>query len=102
MTDFAHLHLHTTYSFLDGMVRPRELGKRCAELGMSSCAVTDHRHMGSALSVYANLKSAGVKPILGMELDVKPTHGGKGVHHLIVLARTNEGYNNLRARTIRW
>ena len=51
MTDFAHLHLHTTYSFLDGMVRPRELGKRCAELGMSSCAVTDHRHMGSALGV---------------------------------------------------
>lgn len=95
MSDFSHLHLHTTYSFLDGMVRTKELGKRCAELGMSSCAVTDHRHMGSALSVYASLKDAGVKPILGMEIDTK-SHG-----HLVVLARNGEGYDNLREMATR-
>lgn len=90
MSDFSHLHLHTTYSFLDGMVRPRELATRCQDLGLSSCAVTDHCHMGSALSVYANLREAGVKPILGMEADTKR------FGHLIVLARNNDGYDNLR------
>ena len=89
MTDFAHLHLHTTYSFLDGFVRPKGLGKVCRERGITACAVTDHGHMGGALRVYTDLKKAGVKPILGMEAWV-------GSGHLVLLARDSVGYDNLR------
>jgi len=90
MTDFTHLHVHTQYSFLDGMCEPRALARRCVELGMSACAVTDHRHMGAALAFYQAMRGAGVKPILGMEA-VTADFG-----HLVILARDGRGYGNLR------
>jgi DNA polymerase-3 subunit alpha len=90
MTDFAHLHLHTTYSFLDGACPPKALAKRAAELKMQACAVTDHRHLGGAIESYKALRAAEVKPILGMEANTAD-HG-----HLIILARNMQGYDNLR------
>jgi len=90
MSDLVHLHVHTVYSFLDGLVRPKELAARCRELKMGACAVTDHGHMGGSLRAYKELKKAGVKPIMGME-----AHVGSG--HLVLLVRNREGYDNLRA-----
>jgi len=88
MDDFVHLHVHTVYSFLDGLTKPRDLAQACKDMGMKACAVTDHNHMGGSLRAYREMKKAGVKPILGMEITI-----GKG--HLILLAENKVGYRRL-------
>jgi len=98
--DFTHLHLHTQYSFLDGAIRIKDLVKRVSELGMKQVAVTDHGNLFGALDFYMQAKSAGIRPILGMEAYVT----GKAKHtdkirenfHLVLLAENNIGYDNLR------
>src|SRR5437764_11630459 len=104
---FAHLHLHTEYSLLDGASRPEELAKRVAKLGMAACAITDHGNMFGAVEFYNAMKKEHVKPIIGCEMYV--AYGSRkdkaGVedgqadaganNHLIVLAQNNEGYKNL-------
>src|SRR5437763_537063 len=104
---FAHLHLHTEYSLLDGASRPDELAKRVAKLGMPACAITDHGNMFGAVEFYNAMKKEKVKPIIGCEMYV--AYGSRfdkaGVedgqadaganNHLIVLASNDEGYKNL-------
>jgi DNA polymerase III subunit alpha len=101
--DFAHLHLHTQYSFLDGAIRMKDLVKRVSELKMSSVAVTDHGNMYGAVDFYEKALDAGVKPILGMEAyvtsvvgETKHTDKVKENFHLVLLAENNTGYDNLR------
>ena len=76
---FAHLHLHTEYSLLDGGNRVDKLVKRVAELGMTSVGVTDHGNMFGAVALYLACKDKGIKPILqqkghslGMRIDNWP------------------------------
>ena len=99
-SDFAHLHLHTQYSFLDGAIRIKDLIKRTAELGMSSVAVTDHGNMFGAVDFYQQAKAGGIKPIIGMEAYITATcdhtHKIRQNHHLILLAENNQGYQNLK------
>ena len=102
-SDFAHLHLHTQYSFLDGAIRVKDLVKRVGQLGMQSVAVTDHGNMYGALDFYQQAKSAGLKPILGMEAyvtgvtgNVKHTDKERENFHLVLLAENNTGYDNLK------
>ena len=64
---FAHLHLHTEYSLLDGGNTIDRLLKRVKELGMTSVAVTDHGNLFGAMEFYWKAKAAGIKPILGIE-----------------------------------
>src|SRR5438309_4897142 len=104
---FAHLHLHTEYSLLDGASRPEELAKRVAKLGMPACAITDHGNMFGAVEFYNAMKKEQVKPIIGCEMYV--AYGSRfdkaGVedgqadaganNHLIVLASNDQGYRNL-------
>lgn len=96
---FTHLHLHTSYSLLDGAVRIRELIPAAKELGMDSLAITDHGNMYGAVDFYQQARKAGVKPIIGCEAYVAPGFRGdrtkRGAYHLILLARNNEGYKNL-------
>jgi DNA polymerase-3 subunit alpha len=103
MTDFAHLHLHTQYSFLDGAIRMKDLIKKTTELGMNSVAVTDHGNMFGALDFYQQAKEAEVKPILGMEAYVTGVTGTtthkdhvRENFHLVLLAENNTGYANLK------
>jgi DNA polymerase-3 subunit alpha len=56
---FAHLHLHTEFSLLDGASRPEELAKRVAKLGMPACAITDHGNMFGAVEFYNAMKPGG-------------------------------------------
>src|SRR6476619_3213230 len=98
---FTHLHLHTLYSLLDGAIRMKDLIKTVKEKGMSSVAVTDHGNMFGAIDFYKKAKEAGIKPILGMEAyvvfsfnDTASTE--KIANHLILVAKNNEGYANLR------
>ncbi len=98
---FTHLHLHTLYSLLDGAIRIKDLVKTVREKGMSSVAVTDHGNMFGAIDFYRRAKEAGLKPILGSETYVAGAKGRtdrteKVSHHLILLAKNEEGYSNLR------
>ena len=69
---FAHLHVHTEYSLLDGSSKIRELTARAKELGMDSLAITDHGVIYCVIDFYKAAKEAGIKPILGCEVYVAP------------------------------
>jgi DNA polymerase-3 subunit alpha len=98
---FTHLHLHTLYSLLDGAIRMKDLIKAVKEKGMSSVAVTDHGNVFGAIDFFKKAKDAGIKPILGTEAYVAGPKGradrtDKVSNHLILLAKNDEGYANLR------
>jgi DNA polymerase-3 subunit alpha len=98
---FTHLHLHTLYSLLDGAIRMKDLIKTVKDKGMTSVAVTDHGNMFGAIDFYKKAKESGVKPILGLEAYVAGPKGReekteKVANHLILLAKNEEGYSNLR------
>ena len=98
---FTHLHLHTLYSLLDGAIRMKDLIKAVKEKGMRSVAVTDHGNMFGAIDFYKKAKEAGIQPILGTEAYIAGLKGRadrteKVSNHLILLAKDDEGYANLR------
>ncbi|MBR4758548.1 MAG: DNA polymerase III subunit alpha [Lachnospiraceae bacterium] len=99
---FTHLHVHTEYSLLDGSNKIKECVARVKELGMDSCAITDHGVMFGVIDFYRAAQAAGIKPILGCEVYVAPNSrfdkepgGDERYHHLVLLAENNEGYANL-------
>ncbi len=100
---FVHLHLHTEFSLLDGMIRTKDLAKRAAELGMPAVAMTDHGNLYGAIEFYQSCLKQGVKPILGCEIYLAPfameekkeVAGRKRATHMTLLAETNEGWHNL-------
>ena len=101
--EFVHLHVHSQYSFLDGAIRVKDLVKRSAAQGVKAVALTDHGNMFGAFSFYKACKDAGLKAILGCELNLAPgeqkdarknPNSGQG-KHLLVLARNEQGYRNL-------
>ena len=69
---FVHLHLHTEYSLLDGACAIKRLMPRLKELGMDSCAVTDHGSLFGAVEFYNAATKNGIKPIIGCEVYVAP------------------------------
>lgn len=69
---FAHLHVHTEYSLLDGSNKIKEYVARVKELGMNSAAITDHGVMYGVIDFYRAAREAGIKPILGCEVYVAP------------------------------
>ena len=69
---FAHLHVHTEYSLLDGSNKIKECVARVKELGMDSVAITDHGCMFGVIDFYKAAKAVGVKPVPGCEVYVAP------------------------------
>jgi len=99
---FAHLHVHTEYSLLDGASRIKELVRRTKELGMDAVAMTDHGVMYGAVRFYKEAKAQGVHPIIGCEVYLAPGMrqertevDGTRYYHLILLAENETGYRNL-------
>ncbi|MDH4120157.1 MAG: DNA polymerase III subunit alpha [Deltaproteobacteria bacterium] len=100
---FAHLHLHTQYSILDGAIRIKELPGALAKAGYQACAITDHGNLFGAVEFHHALKKKGIQPILGMEAYVAVDHRanrrydrpGPNAHHLVLLCKTQQGYKNL-------
>ena len=99
---FTHLHLHTEYSLLDGMSRISELPAYVKELGMDSCAITDHGAMFGVVDFYKSCKKAGIKPVIGCEVYTaartlydKDPDRDRNSGHLILLAENQQGYSNL-------
>src|SRR5262249_61637988 len=103
--DFVHLHLHTDYSLLYGAIQIKQLAKRAQELNVRAVAVTDHGNMYGGISFYNQIKATGIKPILGLEAYIaKGRHtdrgedgSGRGMNHMILLAKNLQGQRN-RAR----
>jgi DNA polymerase-3 subunit alpha len=120
--DFAHLHVHTEYSMLDGASLLDGLFTRVKDLGMSSIAMTDHGNLHGAYDFYSKAKKYDVKPIIGIEAYITPgTHrgerkrvrwgqangpeaaeeggndvaGGGAYTHMTMWAETTEGMHNL-------
>ena len=99
---FAHLHLHTEYSLLDGACRIEQAVKQAKDLGQTAVAITDHGVMYGVVDFYKAAKKEGIKPIIGCECYVASRSRLNKVHgldseryHLILLCKNNEGYQNL-------
>jgi len=100
--DFAHLHVHSEYSLLDGANRIPALVDACVKDGQRALALTDHGNMFGAIELYKTCRAADVKPILGCEVYIaqrsrKLPHNrdDNPYSHLTLLARDLDGYRNL-------
>lgn len=86
---------------MDGLSKPEQIAKRCADIGSSACAITDHGSISGAVSFYQAMKKQGIKPILGCELYIckdKSTNQHKDngqLSHMLVLAKNIQGWKNL-------
>ncbi len=99
---FAHLHVHSEYSLLDGACRIEPMLDKIKSMGQSSVAITDHGVMYGAIKFYKAAKERGINPIIGCEVYVAPRSRFDKVHgidserfHLILLCENNTGYSNL-------
>ena len=99
---FAHLHVHTEYSLLDGACRIKELAKCVHAMGQEAVAITDHGVMYGVIDFYRACLDEGIKPIIGCEVYVAPRTRFDKVHeldgearHLVLLCENETGYRNL-------
>jgi len=95
--EFTNLHVHTTYSFLDGYGTPKQYAERLKELGQDKIGLTDHGSTWAHIPFYFQLKEKGIKAILGCEFyyDIDVEEKNKQRYHLTVIAKNNEGLHNL-------
>ena len=99
---FAHLHVHTEYSLLDGACRIRDLPKLVREMGQTACAITDHGAMYGAIDFYRACKAEGIHPVIGCEVYVarrtrfdKQHEFDAESRHMVLLCKNETGYRNL-------
>lgn len=112
--DFAHLHNHSEYSFLDGATKVSAMAERAKELGHKAIALTDHGTMAGAIDFYSACSKVGIKPIIGIEFYTtpmgksrleripyskgeyaNPMERDRNNYHLVALAQNEEGFSNL-------
>ncbi|MFC1655258.1 DNA polymerase III subunit alpha [Patescibacteria group bacterium] len=99
---FVHTHVHSHYSLLDGLGKPKDIVRTAKEQGSPAVALTDHGVLYGAVEFYKAAKSDDIKPIIGCEVYVAPesrfdrTPGPENKpYHMILLAKDDEGYKNL-------
>ena len=100
---FVHLHVHSHYSLLDGLIKIDELVAAAKESRAPAVAITDHGVMYGVIEFYQKCKKAGIKPIIGVEAYLAPNsrfdkitkEDEKKNFHLLLLAKNLEGYKNL-------
>jgi DNA polymerase-3 subunit alpha len=112
MAQFVHLHVHSQYSMLDSALRLDGMVERAKALRMPALALTDHGNMFGAVQFHKACKDAGIRPILGCEVNLCRDHradrdhvsqGNQASHHLVLLARDQAGYRNLvRVVSLGW
>ena len=100
--EFAHLHVHTEYSLLDGSSKIKELVAYAKELGMKHLAITDHGVMFGVVDFYKACLAEGIHPVIGCEVYVavrsrlsKEGREDASYRHLVLLAENQTGYQNL-------
>src|SRR5512139_2924581 len=99
---FAHLHVHSEYSLLDGFSNIKKLIQRVKDMNMPAVALTDHGTMFGVIDFYNAAVSAGVKPIIGVEsylaarsMKDRDAQLDKKATHLLLIAENDTGYKNL-------
>ena len=102
MPHFVHLHLHTEYSLVDGIIRVKPLAKALREAGMPACAVTDQNNLFALVKFYRAAQTEGIKPIIGVDIriqnDSKSTvhpDSSESTYRLVLLCQNHTGYRNL-------
>ncbi len=103
MPPFAHLHVHTQFSLLDGANQIEPLLAHVTRLNQSAIAITDHGNLFGAIEFYTKATAAGVNPIIGCEVYMAPgsrlvkdkSLANNDYYHLILLAQNDTGYRNL-------
>ncbi|MDD5040744.1 MAG: DNA polymerase III subunit alpha, partial [Patescibacteria group bacterium] len=102
MADFVHLHVHSHYSLLDGLAKIDDLIEKARSYGMPAVALTDHGVMYGVIEFYQKATKAGIKPIIGVEAYIarngmhnKRARIDERPYHIVLLARTAAGYQNL-------
>ncbi|MGB4615033.1 MAG: DNA polymerase III subunit alpha [Limnochordia bacterium] len=89
---FAALHVHSEYSLSRSCIRIDALARKAQSLGYKALALTDHNTMGGLVEFYRACREHGLKPILGLELDLEDAAGCPGI---VLLAENHAGYENL-------
>lgn len=101
MKKYIPLHVHSHYSLLDGLSKPTQIANRCEQIGVSSCALTDHGSISGSVQFHKEIKSKGIKPILGCEIYISEldsnikTKENNNLSHFIVLAKNKNGWKKL-------
>ncbi len=102
MASFAHLHVHSEFSLLDGSARLSDLCDRARETGMDTLALTDHGQMYGMIKFSRAARKAGIKPVFGCEVYQAPrrmtdkeSQLDSRAYHLLLLAENETGYKNL-------
>ncbi|MCD6218006.1 DNA polymerase III subunit alpha [bacterium] len=103
---FSHLHVHSEYSILDGLIRIEELIAWTKEHGKDYVALTDHGNMYGAVHFFKAAKEAGLKPIIGIEAYISPTNRfdkelaqADASNHIVLYVADSVGYKNLMKLT---
>jgi DNA polymerase-3 subunit alpha len=113
--NYVGLHVHTHYSLMDGVATPQEYVDRAVQLGMPALAITDHGTLSGHREMYRAAKTAGIKPILGIEGYIAADrfdHRDKAerttpldliYNHIVILAKNQQGLENLnKLNEIAW
>ena len=93
--NFVHLHLHTQYSLVDGLLRTQPLMEAVAEAGMPAVAVTEQGNMFSLVKFYQQAQKSGIKPVIGVELKIRDEEPDASAYSLVLLCQDLDGYHNL-------
>lgn len=101
MKNYSALHVHSHYSLMDGLSKPLQIADRCKEVGITSCAITDHGSISGAVQFFSAMKKQGIKPILGCEIyvckespEIKNKTNSK-LSHFLLLSKNYEGWRSL-------
>ncbi len=104
--DFVHLHVHSHYSLLYGMMKPKKFPAYAKERGFSAISLVDYGSMYGAIEFYQACIENGIKPIIGFEAYISPRRMedkdpelDKELYHLVLLAENYDGYRNLMLLT---
>lgn len=99
MNNMVHLHVHTKYSLLDGMMHIEDIATRLKEIGQDTIAITEHGNLYSSVEAYSKLSKEGIKVIEGCEVyicdDVNVKSKDSKYYHLILLCKNETGRQNL-------
>lgn len=101
--EFVHLHVHSQYSLLDGLIRIEDVVAKARELNMPALAITDHDNLFGTLDFYFAAINAGIKPIIGCEMSVaadpvfseSQATANPPSYHIVLLSEDDVGYRNL-------
>ncbi len=92
---FVHLHLHSEFSLVDGLVRIKPLVKEVADAGMPAVALTDQSNLFGMVKFYKAARAAGLKPIIGADIWVAGPEPSEPPSRLVLLCRDRNGYRHL-------